>query len=90
MNELYIGSMHCYLKTNANTKDEAEREFEEACRKVGIEIGAYDDTELRDEDGEVINDYGYIDELILEINKKKNMSLPKRVKLKTALIEILG
>lgn len=89
MNELYIGSMHCYLKTNAKTKDEAEREFEKVCEQAGIEIGAYDDTELRNEDGEVINDYEYIDEIILALSKKRYIPLKKKMALRTAMINAL-
>lgn len=90
MNELYVGSMHCYLKTNATTRGEAEREFEKACEKAGIEIGAYADTELRDEEGREIEDkYGYIDQVIINLSCERYIPLKKKMELKTAMINIL-
>ena len=55
MNELYIKGVHVYFKTNATNYDEAEKEFEEACEKVGLETcGGYDGV-LRNEVGEDID-----------------------------------
>lgn len=89
MNELYVGNMHCYLKTNAINRNEAEKEFEEACEKAGIVIGAYADTELRDEDGKKIEEYGYIDQIIINLSSERYIPLKKKMELRTAMINIL-
>lgn len=55
MNELYIGSLVMYFKTNKTTYDEAYAELEAACDKVGIELCGGRNGELRNENGEAID-----------------------------------
>ena len=55
MNELYIKGMYIYFKINATTYEEAEKEFEDACEKAGIETSGGYDGVLRNEDGEDID-----------------------------------
>jgi hypothetical protein len=55
MNELYIKGVYVYFKTNATNYEDAEREFDEACEKVGIEISGGYDGVLRNENGEDID-----------------------------------
>lgn len=55
MNELYIKGVYVYFKTNATNYEDAEKEFDEACEKVGIEISGGYDGVLRNENGEDID-----------------------------------